>query len=464
MLVLCVFVLRYPLGSKRLQQHLTHFIKNLGYSREDGRMTVLDMLHSIVLKLPLPILEQQAQLFFLPLVLRLVGDTSPTCRAAAGTVIKLLVRRVGDKVAVSLLEIVLRWYNADQSVALRRTAAQAAGLFVDVRSDVVSAHYDKLVVHVKREVVEGGKAAAALVDAGGLSGGSSPGDEAEPGADVDTAFHSYEDKEVPLDDGGQDDDDDGWTTVPEGGGFAVLDASGELTVTSAAGAGAGAGTGAGAGAGAAEAKNEGGDDDGWVTVPEGGGFAVVDADGEVGVKPANGDAGGDSEATLSKSQRKKKNRPLFIASPSFTGRRKGYVFYNGDQGIGYYLDSGCATANADDTNTGADDGGSHQWQIAYYSLVCLEKLLSGLASKATGLLEASASTNGRTGRGDGPKSKRKRGSKRKQQAESNAAASVPSLLPSVVDLLVYPHSWVRLASSRVLGSVLARLVCVGWCV
>jgi len=144
------FLLKYPLGAKRLQQHLSHFVKNLGYTFEQGRMTVrrragfivmllffclcashasvlapwtrpwcwcyvvaphgsypcmfaraqvLDMLHSIVMKLPIPVLEAQSQLLFLPLVLRLVGDSSSTCRAAAGTVIKILVRRVGDSCA-----------------------------------------------------------------------------------------------------------------------------------------------------------------------------------------------------------------------------------------------------------------------------------------------------------------------------------------------------------------------------
>lgn len=58
---------------------------------------VLDVLHHIVLKLPVPVLEHQAEFLFLPLVLRVVQDPAAKCRAAAGTVTKLLLRRVGRK-------------------------------------------------------------------------------------------------------------------------------------------------------------------------------------------------------------------------------------------------------------------------------------------------------------------------------------------------------------------------------
>jgi hypothetical protein len=50
--VLLQFLLRYPLGPERLQQHLEHFVKNLQYAYADGRLAVLDMLHAVVLKFP----------------------------------------------------------------------------------------------------------------------------------------------------------------------------------------------------------------------------------------------------------------------------------------------------------------------------------------------------------------------------------------------------------------------------
>ena len=34
----------------------------------------------------------------------------------------------------------------------------------------------------------------------------------------------------------------------------------------------------------------------------------------------------------------KNNGPNFIASKTFEGRKSGYVFHNGDLGVGYYLD------------------------------------------------------------------------------------------------------------------------------
>jgi U3 small nucleolar RNA-associated protein 20 len=57
--VLLQFLLRYPLGAERLQQHLDHFVKNLGYAYPDGRLAVLDMLHAIVMKFPRDELNKQ---------------------------------------------------------------------------------------------------------------------------------------------------------------------------------------------------------------------------------------------------------------------------------------------------------------------------------------------------------------------------------------------------------------------
>jgi U3 small nucleolar RNA-associated protein 20 len=59
--VLLQFLLRYPLGADRLQQHLEHFVKNLGYAYADGRLAVLDMLHAIVMKFPRDELNKQVR-------------------------------------------------------------------------------------------------------------------------------------------------------------------------------------------------------------------------------------------------------------------------------------------------------------------------------------------------------------------------------------------------------------------
>lgn len=68
------FLLDYPLGERRLRQHLEFLVRNVGYEHSTGRAAVLDLMSQVVAKFPLPVLEEQAEFFFLPLVTRLVNE------------------------------------------------------------------------------------------------------------------------------------------------------------------------------------------------------------------------------------------------------------------------------------------------------------------------------------------------------------------------------------------------------
>eukprot|EP00899_Mesostigma_viride_P005995 jgi/Mesvir1/15397/Mv06583-RA.2 len=143
------FLLDYPLGSTRLQQHLDFLVINLEYEYEAGREAVLEMLHLVVVKFPLPILLNYVDFFFLPLVTCLVNDGSPQVRAMAGAVIKKLLSRLvvtnagnnnTDKDASgaaagkldALVGFVMVWLGSSHDPALQRIGAQATGLIVQV--------------------------------------------------------------------------------------------------------------------------------------------------------------------------------------------------------------------------------------------------------------------------------------------------------------------------------------------
>ena len=60
------FLLKYPLGPKRLQQHLTFLVTNLPYPVPHGRLSLLSLIQSTIEQLPLPVLQRQADLLLLP--------------------------------------------------------------------------------------------------------------------------------------------------------------------------------------------------------------------------------------------------------------------------------------------------------------------------------------------------------------------------------------------------------------
>lgn len=78
--ILVSFLLDYPLSPAKLAGFLTQLVRNLEYEYEEGRAAAMDALEAVAAKLPTPVLDEHAQAFVLPLMLRLVNDASPKVR------------------------------------------------------------------------------------------------------------------------------------------------------------------------------------------------------------------------------------------------------------------------------------------------------------------------------------------------------------------------------------------------
>jgi len=118
------------MGDKRLHSHMTYLVRNLDYGYESGRKVVLEVMARIVSKLPLALLVQYLELFFLPLVTRLVNDDSTTCRTMVGVLLKELMARAPRKQLDTLVDLILEWAGGSE-LLLRRAAAQVLGLLVE---------------------------------------------------------------------------------------------------------------------------------------------------------------------------------------------------------------------------------------------------------------------------------------------------------------------------------------------
>ncbi|KAI5069079.1 hypothetical protein GOP47_0015380 [Adiantum capillus-veneris] len=129
--IMLQFLLDYPLGSRRLQQHLDFLIANLSYVNATGREAVLEMLHAIIVKFPAQTIDEQLETFFLPLVTRLVNDESNQLRAMVGTVLKVLMGRVSQRSLQRMLQFCFSWLREDKQ-QLWRASGQVLGLAVEV--------------------------------------------------------------------------------------------------------------------------------------------------------------------------------------------------------------------------------------------------------------------------------------------------------------------------------------------
>ncbi|KAL4434124.1 hypothetical protein ABPG75_000565 [Micractinium tetrahymenae] len=125
------FLLDYPLGEKRLQEHLQFLLTNLAYEHESGREAALDMLTVVLQKFPEQLVSQWAEMVFLPLVTRLVNDPSSKCRTMVGAALGVLLRRAAPPRRDRLAQFCAQWLGGGDA-RLNRAAAQALGIMAEV--------------------------------------------------------------------------------------------------------------------------------------------------------------------------------------------------------------------------------------------------------------------------------------------------------------------------------------------
>ncbi|MBA0664450.1 hypothetical protein Goklo_004447, partial [Gossypium klotzschianum] len=86
----------------------------LQYQHPTGRESVLEMLHTIMIKFPKAIVDEQSQTIFVHLVVCLANDQNNKVRSMTGAVIKLLIGRISQHSLNSILEYSLSWYLGEK--------------------------------------------------------------------------------------------------------------------------------------------------------------------------------------------------------------------------------------------------------------------------------------------------------------------------------------------------------------
>ncbi|KAJ4967931.1 hypothetical protein NE237_014632 [Protea cynaroides] len=141
--ILLLFLLDYHLSKKRLQQHLDFLLANLRYEHSSGREAALEMLHAIIIKFPKNTIDEQANVFFLHLVVSLANDRDGKVRSMVGAVIKLLIGRISQQSLHPILEYSLSWYMSEKQ-NLWSAAAQVLGLLVEALKKGFQRHINNI--------------------------------------------------------------------------------------------------------------------------------------------------------------------------------------------------------------------------------------------------------------------------------------------------------------------------------
>nr|XP_034172664.1 small subunit processome component 20 homolog [Osmia lignaria] len=140
--VFYTYLMEYPLG-KLLNKHILFYLTQLSYEMQPGRLSALEMLHSIVTGFPTRTLIMKADPIFIMAGARLINDDDPTCRKLCAKCIKEMVTRIHHNKRSKLFNIVMEWLR-DTKIMHRALAAQLCGIFVTVEKDAFESRLKEL--------------------------------------------------------------------------------------------------------------------------------------------------------------------------------------------------------------------------------------------------------------------------------------------------------------------------------
>ncbi|KYN45016.1 Small subunit processome component 20 like protein [Trachymyrmex septentrionalis] len=127
------YLMGYPLG-KHLDKHIYFYLTQLSYEMQPGRLSALEMIHTIVTGFPLKTLTVRSEIIFVMTGARLIDDDDPACRKLCAKCIKEMLMRISYNDRNKLFDKwPLQWLN--DSIRYRTLAAQLCGIFVTVEKN-----------------------------------------------------------------------------------------------------------------------------------------------------------------------------------------------------------------------------------------------------------------------------------------------------------------------------------------
>lgn len=125
------FLMEYEHGAKKLEKAFKFLVSNLAYPTEDGRLSVMEFMHTIVLKASMSLLDQLSVSFFVGLANVLVTDDSSRCREMASELLGHILRKSKDsKMLLSMEDLALSWLKNSANPLLQRCGLMVYKVYV----------------------------------------------------------------------------------------------------------------------------------------------------------------------------------------------------------------------------------------------------------------------------------------------------------------------------------------------
>ncbi|KAJ8142436.1 hypothetical protein OY671_004414 [Metschnikowia pulcherrima] len=125
------FLMEYEQGPAKLEKAFKFLVNNLGYPTQSGRESVMELMHSVILKSSETLLAQLATSFFVGLANVAVSDDISKCREMASALIARLFKKA-PKERPAMENFTLSWMVQDSNNLLRRCGLLVYKVYLSV--------------------------------------------------------------------------------------------------------------------------------------------------------------------------------------------------------------------------------------------------------------------------------------------------------------------------------------------
>lgn len=147
------FLMHYNQSEQRLEKRLKFVISNLSYPTQTGRETMMELMHSIILRASDAIIGKIATSFFVALSNSLASDSLTRCREMASSLLIELLKRIDEEKALAAERLCTTWMSDKSKALMKRCGLLVYKTFIATRG-IQSNEIDKQALHVIGEIME----------------------------------------------------------------------------------------------------------------------------------------------------------------------------------------------------------------------------------------------------------------------------------------------------------------------
>lgn len=148
------FLMEYEQGSEKLNGAFKFLVNNLDYPTQFGRQSVMELMHSIVLRSSSSLLSQFATSFFVGLSNVTVSDESVKCREMAAALISLIMKKLGPNSVQTVQKYCEAWISQQSNLLLQRCGLLVYKIYMGVYGCDLSQVLDSKVIDLVNELLD----------------------------------------------------------------------------------------------------------------------------------------------------------------------------------------------------------------------------------------------------------------------------------------------------------------------